>query len=166
MKICVSVLLALAAVAIALPVETLFNCSFADDNTQDLSKLLFENYVHLCARRTTSDLLSAFKVNDFACAAHCMLRGKSGGSCNSRRVCVCRKSVAVQRHDRERAENEKGNTEITVDLQYKYTGRFFLQTRSRKFTDAVSFVDISSHIDPLEAKIALSRRAIWTDMIS
>lgn len=45
---------------------------------------------HHRARRATCDLLSMFGVNHGACAAHCILKGKTGGRCNSDGVCVCR----------------------------------------------------------------------------
>ena len=53
--------------------------SYADDDLQ-----------HFRAKRATCDLLSFANVNHSACAAHCVLRGKRGGYCNSQAVCVCR----------------------------------------------------------------------------
>uniref|UniRef100_A0A905ST55 Invertebrate defensins family profile domain-containing protein n=1 Tax=Stomoxys calcitrans TaxID=35570 RepID=A0A905ST55_STOCA len=41
-------------------------------------------------KRLTCDLLSGLGVKDSACAAHCLLHFRSGGYCNSKRVCVCR----------------------------------------------------------------------------
>lgn len=49
-----------------------------------------EPELHARYRRATCDLLSGFGVNHSACAAHCLLRGNRGGSCNGRGVCVCR----------------------------------------------------------------------------
>ncbi|CAG9769367.1 unnamed protein product [Ceutorhynchus assimilis] len=50
---------------------------------------------HIRVRRATCDLLSfeikGIKINDSACAAHCITRGKRGGYCNDYKVCVCRK---------------------------------------------------------------------------
>ncbi|KAJ9594665.1 hypothetical protein L9F63_027354, partial [Diploptera punctata] len=52
---------------------------------------------HVRAKRATCDLLSfeigSFKLNDSACAAHCisMRKGFRGGHCNGNKVCVCRK---------------------------------------------------------------------------
>lgn len=45
---------------------------------------------HSRTRRATCDFLSGFGVNHSACASHCYLRGKTGGRCNSKGVCVCR----------------------------------------------------------------------------
>lgn len=45
-------------------------------------------------KRFTCDVLSVeargVALNHSACAAHCLVRGKSGGYCNDKRVCVCR----------------------------------------------------------------------------
>ncbi|XP_055624994.1 defensin-C-like [Toxorhynchites rutilus septentrionalis] len=43
------------------------------------------------AKRATCDLLSFLKVNDAACAAHCIVKKYKGGYCNDKKVCVCRK---------------------------------------------------------------------------
>ncbi|CAH1375101.1 hypothetical protein MTP99_016526 [Tenebrio molitor] len=49
---------------------------------------------HIRVKRVTCDILSVeakgVKLNDAACAAHCLFRGRSGGYCNGKRVCVCR----------------------------------------------------------------------------
>ncbi|KAL0110936.1 hypothetical protein PUN28_012771 [Cardiocondyla obscurior] len=68
MKLYVFVLLIIAAVALALPVQE----------------------EHHRVRRVTCDLLSGLNVNHSACAAHCIARGKTGGRCNDG-VCQCRK---------------------------------------------------------------------------
>ncbi|KAF7266948.1 defensin, isoforms B and C-like [Rhynchophorus ferrugineus] len=50
---------------------------------------------HSRFKRATCDLLSfeafGIKLNDSACAAHCLKLGRRGGHCNSRKVCICRK---------------------------------------------------------------------------
>ncbi|KAG5678523.1 hypothetical protein PVAND_008190 [Polypedilum vanderplanki] len=38
------------------------------------------------SKSVTCDLIG----NERACAAHCLFRGRSGGYCNSQKVCVCR----------------------------------------------------------------------------
>ncbi|CAH1108340.1 unnamed protein product [Psylliodes chrysocephalus] len=49
---------------------------------------------HLRVKRFTCDVLSVeakgVKLNDAACATHCLFRGKRGGWCDKRRVCNCR----------------------------------------------------------------------------
>uniref|UniRef100_A0A348G6A8 Defensin1 n=1 Tax=Odontomachus monticola TaxID=613454 RepID=A0A348G6A8_ODOMO len=91
MKICLLVLLALAAVAVALPVE--------DDNMQDNTlqnvfpedvQDVFPEDVHFRVRRASCDLFSGFGPNHSICAGHCILKKYHGGYCNSRGVCVCR----------------------------------------------------------------------------
>nr|ALR99795.1 putative antimicrobial peptide defensin [Phaedon cochleariae] len=46
-------------------------------------------------KRVTCDVLNfeikGFKLNDAACAAHCLTLGKRGGWCDGHRVCNCRK---------------------------------------------------------------------------
>ncbi|KAJ3644433.1 hypothetical protein Zmor_022166 [Zophobas morio] len=53
-----------------------------------------KNLAHIRVRRFTCDVLSAeakgIKLNHSACAVHCLFRGKRGGHCNRKRVCVCR----------------------------------------------------------------------------
>ncbi|XP_017865416.1 PREDICTED: defensin [Drosophila arizonae] len=46
---------------------------------------------HSRLKRATCDLLSGFSVNHSACAVHCIGLGKSGGYCNDKAVCVCRR---------------------------------------------------------------------------
>ncbi|XP_055594652.1 defensin-A-like [Uranotaenia lowii] len=58
-----------------------------DELPEESYQVAVENYR---LKRATCDLLSAFGVNDSACAAHCVLRGNKGGYCNSKKVCVCR----------------------------------------------------------------------------
>ncbi|XP_046557169.1 tenecin-1-like [Haliotis rubra] len=46
-------------------------------------------------KRVTCDILAQLNIGgnsigSAACAAHCLLKGYSGGYCNSRNVCVCR----------------------------------------------------------------------------
>lgn len=41
---------------------------------------------HTRFKRATCDLFQDERL----CAAHCLLRGKTGGYCNSQKVCVCR----------------------------------------------------------------------------
>ncbi|CAG9859152.1 unnamed protein product [Phyllotreta striolata] len=49
---------------------------------------------HHRVRRFTCDVLSVeakgVKLNDAACGVHCLFMGKTGGWCDSRRVCRCR----------------------------------------------------------------------------
>ncbi|XP_050307093.1 defensin, isoforms B and C-like [Anthonomus grandis grandis] len=49
---------------------------------------------HVIVKRATCDLLSfevaGVKLNDSACAAHCLTLKKKGGHCNANKVCVCR----------------------------------------------------------------------------
>nr|AHW49171.1 defensin [Drosophila virilis]AHW49172.1 defensin [Drosophila virilis] len=47
--------------------------------------------LHSRQKRATCDLLSGFNVNHSACAAHCIGLGRSGGYCNDKAVCVCRR---------------------------------------------------------------------------
>ncbi|XP_030764370.1 defensin, isoforms B and C [Sitophilus oryzae] len=65
-------------------------CAPMDEDFQDQ---LIEGPVRV--KRATCDLLSfeikGFKLNDSACAAHCLTLGKRGGHCNGSKVCVCRK---------------------------------------------------------------------------
>ncbi|XP_076274306.1 defensin, isoforms B and C-like [Rhynchophorus ferrugineus] len=72
---------------IALAVSS--HCAPMDEDFQDD---LAEGPVRV--KRATCDLLSfevkGFKLNDSACAAHCLTLGKKGGHCNSSKVCVCR----------------------------------------------------------------------------
>ncbi|XP_064542384.1 defensin [Drosophila montana] len=46
---------------------------------------------HSRQKRATCDLLSGFDVNHSACAAHCIGLGRSGGYCNDKAVCICRR---------------------------------------------------------------------------
>lgn len=50
---------------------------------------------HVIIKRATCDLLSfeiaGVKVNDAACAAHCLALKKKGGHCTDNGVCYCRK---------------------------------------------------------------------------
>ncbi|KAF7266950.1 hypothetical protein GWI33_019784 [Rhynchophorus ferrugineus] len=50
---------------------------------------------HGRVKRATCDLLSfeafGIKLNDSACAAHCLQLGRRGGHCNDEKVCVCRR---------------------------------------------------------------------------
>ncbi|XP_029169589.1 defensin-like [Nylanderia fulva] len=96
MKIYVFALLIVTAVVVAVPTE--------DKNTMPRELLLQKEdeslklqvtqetpvKEHHRARRFTCDLLSGAGVDHSACAAHCILRGKTGGRCNNDRVCVCR----------------------------------------------------------------------------
>ena len=41
---------------------------------------------HSRFKRATCDLFQ----NESLCAAHCLLRGRTGGYCNAKKVCVCR----------------------------------------------------------------------------
>uniref|UniRef100_A0A1I8Q9Y2 Invertebrate defensins family profile domain-containing protein n=1 Tax=Stomoxys calcitrans TaxID=35570 RepID=A0A1I8Q9Y2_STOCA len=59
------------------------------DGVEALRQL--EPELHGRYKRATCDLLSMWNVNHSACAAHCLLLGKSGGRCNDDAVCVCRK---------------------------------------------------------------------------
>nr|ABZ80665.1 defensin [Sitophilus zeamais] len=65
-------------------------CAPVDEEFQDD---LIEGPVRV--KRATCDLLSfeikGFKLNDSACAAHCIQLGKRGGHCNNSKVCVCRR---------------------------------------------------------------------------
>ncbi|KAM0727712.1 Defensin [Formica fusca] len=94
MKNYVFALLVVTAVAIALPNEDK-NAPMRVDllpQKEDESLKLEVTPVkeHHRTRRFTCDLLSGAGVDHSACAAHCILRGKTGGRCNSDRVCVCR----------------------------------------------------------------------------
>ncbi|GAB1868597.1 Defensin [Camponotus japonicus] len=97
MKIYVFALLIVTAIAVAFPTEEL-----EEDITVESPELLIlkkdeslklqETPIkeHNRTRRATCDLLSGLGVNHSACAAHCILRGKTGGRCDSNAVCVCR----------------------------------------------------------------------------
>ncbi|XP_072762839.1 defensin-1 [Anoplolepis gracilipes] len=98
MKIYVFALLVVTAVAIALPNKdpdnnTSMDLSQKEDESLELPVTLVKE--HHRTRRFTCDLLSGAGVDHSACAAHCILRGKTGGRCNNDRVCVCRKSSWV-----------------------------------------------------------------------
>ncbi|EFN62355.1 Defensin-2 [Camponotus floridanus] len=97
MKIYVFTLLVVTAIAVAFPTEELELEENVTVESPDFlilkkDKSLQETPIkeHNRTRRATCDLLSGFGVNHSACAAHCILRGKTGGRCNSNAVCVCR----------------------------------------------------------------------------
>ncbi|CAL1689059.1 unnamed protein product [Lasius platythorax] len=97
MKIYVFALLVATAVAIALPDKdksTSVPLDLLPQKEDESLKLQVTQETpvkeHHRARRFTCDLLSGAGVDHSACAAHCLLRGKTGGRCNNDRVCVCR----------------------------------------------------------------------------
>lgn len=52
--------------------------------------------VHHRERRVTCDLASGFGVGHSLCAAHCITKGYTGGSCTSKGICSCRKWVMIR----------------------------------------------------------------------
>ncbi|XP_060518316.1 tenecin-1 [Cylas formicarius] len=74
------VIVFVAGLSNAAPVDE----EFLDDTNQE----------HVRVKRVTCDVLSVeakgIKLNDAACGLHCLYKGRSGGYCNGKRICVCR----------------------------------------------------------------------------
>ncbi|CAG9853602.1 unnamed protein product [Phyllotreta striolata] len=70
-----------------------FDSKIADEIRPEISNNL-QHSEHYRVRRFTCDVLSVeakgVKLNHAACGVHCLLRGKTGGWCDGRRVCRCR----------------------------------------------------------------------------
>ncbi|XP_012534224.1 defensin [Monomorium pharaonis] len=92
MKIYVFALLVVAAIAFALPIEdeVPLESLLANEN-ESLNLAPVEESAHSRQRRVTCDLLSGLGWSHSICAAHCIAKGKKGGSCSSSGVCNCRK---------------------------------------------------------------------------
>ncbi|XP_066261748.1 tenecin-1-like [Euwallacea similis] len=65
-----------------------------DEELEDLQNEDAETS-HVIVKRATCDLLGfsigGFSFNDSACAAHCLTKGKRGGYCSKKKVCICRR---------------------------------------------------------------------------
>ena len=53
------------------------------DNFEDEDRSLEQ---HARFKRATCDLFQAESL----CALHCLMRGRTGGYCNAKKVCICR----------------------------------------------------------------------------
>lgn len=60
------------------------------EKAEDLPEQVANIPVHHRARRATCDLISGTKIENVACAAHCIAMGHKGGYCNSNLICICR----------------------------------------------------------------------------
>ncbi|XP_018577155.1 defensin, isoforms B and C [Anoplophora glabripennis] len=60
----------------------------------DFEDLVEQEHAHFRVKRFTCDVLSVeakgVKLNHAACGVHCLFRGRTGGYCNGKRVCICR----------------------------------------------------------------------------
>ncbi|XP_050445688.1 defensin-like [Cataglyphis hispanica] len=94
MQIYVFVFLVVTAVAIAFPNKdkdaSMPLDLLSQKEIESLNLQMTPIKEHHRMRRFTCDFLSGWGVDHSACAAHCYARGKTGGRCNSDRVCVCR----------------------------------------------------------------------------
>ncbi|XP_025989792.2 defensin [Solenopsis invicta] len=91
MKIYVFALLVVAVVAFALPIGDGVPLESMLQANEDGFMKLAPIEKHNRQRRATCDLMSGLGVDHSACAAHCILKGKTGGHCSSTGVCNCRK---------------------------------------------------------------------------
>ncbi|XP_055704400.1 U-Asilidin(12)-Dg3b-like [Phlebotomus papatasi] len=59
--------------------------------SEDFGQMMEENSEAAFQPRVTCDILGPTGWGDAACAAHCIAIGYSGGWCDNRKVCNCRR---------------------------------------------------------------------------